>query len=102
MTTLPIFTTAIKELSMLQTTWSQILNTLLRNPSLQSNMLTQVLLVTGSNTINHGLGRNLQGWRVVRQRALASLYDTQDTNQRPGLTLTLVSSAPVIVDLEVF
>lgn len=89
-------------LALMQTKWASILNPLLGNPSLQSLVLTSIPLASGSNAINHGLGRKLQGWKIVRQRASATIYDTQDSNAQPTLTLLLTASAPVVVDLEVF
>jgi hypothetical protein len=86
----------------MQTKWGAILDPVLGNPSLQCRILSNVSLVAGSNTINHGLGKNLQGWRIVRQRSAASVYDNQDNNSKPDLTLILVSSAAVVVNLEVF
>lgn len=74
----------------------------LANPSLNSSILANVSLVNGSTTINHGLGRPLQGWRIVRINGSASVYDTQNNNPQPALTLLLTSSAAVEVSLEVF
>lgn len=82
--------------------WASILNPIVSNPANNSLILKNQSLTTGANVINHKLGRILQGWIIVRQRALASVYDTQDTNQMPQLTLNLVSSANVTVDIEVF
>jgi len=67
-----------------------------------STILTSISLATGSNIINHTLGRTLSGYNIVRQRALANIYDNQDHNKSPNLTLILISSAPVVIDLEVF
>lgn len=78
------------------------MNPVLALPQTNSSILSNVQLKVGSNVINHGLGRTLQGWSLVRQRAAASIYDNQDNNQTPALTLVLVSSAAVSVDLEVF
>lgn len=89
-------------LPLLQTKWASILNPLLGNPSLNSVILPNVNLVNGSNTINHTLGRALMGWRLIRVRAAATIYDTQDSNPMPSLTLLLTSNAAVTVDLEVF
>ncbi len=89
-------------LEQMQVQWSQQLNPVIANPILNNVILKNVSLTTGTNVINHLLGRNLQGWKPTRVRALASLYDLQDTNQTPQLTLVLVASAPVIIDLEVF
>lgn len=68
-----------------------------------SVLLTSVVLKSGQvNIINHTLGRTLTGWTVIRQRAQAQLWDTQDSNAAPNLTLWLNTSANVTVDLLVF
>ena len=97
------------------TKWSSALNPLLAQPLVQGNLLTEVKLVSGSNAINHGLGRPLQGWIIVRRRQFVvtgtptayDVVDTQDSNQMPQLTLQLVSSQgtstnPVELDIYVF
>lgn len=85
-----------------QTQWAQELNPIIANPTNNSIILKNVALVAGTNVINHLLSRNLQGWNPTRIRAAATIYDLQDANQTPQLTLVLVSSANVVVDLEVF
>lgn len=102
MNNLPIFQTSDAPFSMMQTRWSALLNPLLSNPSLQSITLPNIALINGTTQVNHMLGRKLQGWKIVRQRAAASIYDAQDGNIMPALTLTLISSAAVVVDIEVF
>lgn len=102
MANLPIFNTSDRILSQLETQWASQLNPLLANPSLQTRIIKQVNLAIGSNTINHLLGQNLVGWRIVRKRGPAEIYDTQDSNPRPQLTLVLVSDTVVSCDLEVF
>lgn len=99
---LPQFQGGDTSFQMMQNTWGSILGTLLARPANNSNILQSIHLTTGSNTVNHKLGQKLQGWTIVRQRAAASIYDTQDSNQTPALTLTLVSDADVTVDIEVF
>jgi len=89
-------------LAQLETQWASILNPMLGNPTNSARILKNVALVKGSNTINTLLGATLQGWSIVRQRGAAQVYDTQDSNQSPNLTLVLVSSANVNVDLMVF
>ena len=102
MASLPQFPSDDRTLQMLQTRWKSILEPLLANPANNSSILKSVVLASGANTINHLLGRKLQGWKVVRQRSAATVYDTQDSNQTPELTLKLVASANVTVDIEVF
>jgi len=82
--------------------WASILNPIVANPANNSIILKNIELSVGTNVINHKLGRNLQGWQIIRKRASADIYDTQDTNQMPNLTLTLVSDAIVTIDLAVF
>lgn len=82
--------------------WASILNPIVGNPANNSLILKNQSLVTGANVINHKLGRKLQGWKLVRIRSAANIYDNQDFNQMPQLTLYLVSDADVVVDIEVF
>lgn len=91
-----------RNVNQLQGNIKKAVDPVLANPLVDGQILQDVELVTGLNTINHGLGRNLQGWFLVRQRASASVYDTQDDNLNPALTLLLTASAPVVVNLYVF
>lgn len=99
---LTIFQDPNKNFMLQQNSWARVLNPILIKPQNSSSILQSVSLVTGANVINHKLGQPLQGWNIVRQRAAASIYDEQDSNPRPNLTLVLVSSADVSVDIEVF
>lgn len=99
---LPHYQTNIKELSLLQQTWSAALDPVVDNTFTGGHILQNVVLVSGANSINHKLGRKLQGWVMVRVRASATFYDTQDSNQTPELTLSLNSSGAVTVDIYVF
>lgn len=112
---LPILQAEDKQLNTMQTKWASILNPLLSNPSVNSVILQRVPLTNGTNSINHTLGRKLQGWRIVRRRQFLvtgtptayDIYDVQDSNQYPDLTLKLTCNQgtgtnPVLVDLEVF
>lgn len=90
-------------LPQMMTKWAAAINPLLSNPILDSSTLASVQLTTGANVINHKLGRNLQGWKITRMRSnFSQIFDTQDANQTPNLTLNLNSSANVVVDIEVF
>lgn len=91
-----------REVNQLQLNIAQLLEPMAANPLTQGNILTQVALTSGTNTIAHKLGRKLIGWQVIRQRASATLYDLQDANLTPAQTLVLVASANVTVDLYVF
>lgn len=83
--------------------WASMIEPFLNNPTLNTVLLPNIPLTTGANTINHRLGRPLKGWYITRIRnAPATFYDTQDSNPIPTRTLTLNSSADVIVDIVVF
>ena len=99
---LPVFQTDNKDLSLMQTKWRATLDPVLANPSLQSIILENVALKAGVTHVNHKLGRKPVGWRVIRLRNAAQIHDNQDDNQRPDLTLDLVSNTAVSADLEVF
>lgn len=90
------------DLAKMQTIWASQLDPIISNPTVNNIVLKSITLTTGTNVINHKLGRVLQGWKPTRIRASATFYDLQDSNQTPQLTLILVSSANVIIDLEVF
>jgi len=100
---LPIFITGNKDLVMMQNKWSSILNPIIGKPQIgNSQILHNIQLASGTNFVNHLLGQKLQGWSITRQRGSASIYDNQNNNQHPDQTLSLVSSAPVNVDILVF
>lgn len=93
-----------RNFQMMQNSWAADLNPLLQNPLNNTLILKNISLLAASNpnVVNHKLGRTLQGWFVVRQRASASVYDSQDSNQTPQLTLNLKTDNNVVVDIAVF
>lgn len=99
---LPVIQTQNQELNMLQTQWAKSLYPVTSNPLNFGTTLVRVSLAVGDNVISHGLGRALMGWFPVRVRAATTIYDKQDANSTPALTLVLNSSAAVVVDLLVY
>ncbi len=101
MSLLPYYQSSLKELSLLQTQWSSVLNPVVANPANNGILLKSVPLVVGSNSVNHKLGRKWQGWSIVRWNgATGTVYDTADT--LPDLTINLNSNAVLTVDILVF
>lgn len=92
----------VRTINQIQTQIESSLTPLVTRLQNDSLILNQIQLKVGTNVINHMLGRNLTGWSLVRQRSLASIYDNQDDNLSPNLTLILISSAVVTVDIQVF
>ena len=95
-------TDLLRIINQLQSNIETSLAPLTSNIQNDSTLLTNISLTTGLNKINHLLNRQLSGWKIIRQRGAASIYDTQDSNLSPQLTLWLNTSANVIVDIEVF
>lgn len=91
-----------RNMNQLQQNINEAMQPLLQNALLNGQLLANVKLLSGPNIINHGLGRVLQGWLIVRQRAAGTVYDLQDANTQPALTLALTASANTNVDLYVY
>lgn len=99
---LPNFQSNDRIMNQLQTTWSGIIDPVITAPQNNSIILKSVSLTVGTNVINHLLGQKLQGWSLTRKRGPASIYDQQDTNQQPSLTLILITDIACVCDIEVF
>lgn len=82
-----------------QDRWATIINPVLDNPNSNGLLLSNVTLKSGTNIINHTLGRQQQGWYVTDINSAAQIYRSTPLN---SLTLTLFSSAPCVVGLWVF
>ena len=86
-------------LSLMQTQWAALINPTLNNPLNLANLLTDVSLIDGNTAIPHKLGRMMQGWIITDINGSATIYRRGPMN---AVTLTLNSSAAVIVSLAVF
>lgn len=89
-------------LEQLQVRWATLIEPFLNNPSSNPVLLKDIQLKSGPNSVNHRLGRKLQGWTITRLRSSAIIYDEQDSNPTPQLTLLLQSDNDCVVDLAVF
>lgn len=79
--------------------WAATLNPIVNSPSSNLSVLKNVSLITGANTINHLLGRTMQGWFFVDINAAITYYRSKPLND---LTLTLTCSGPAIASIGVF
>lgn len=86
-------------LPQMQTKWAATLNPVVANPLNSVTILTDVVLVTGVNVINHTLGAIQQGWFLVDLQAPVTVYRSSPFN---GSTLTLTSSGAATVSIGVF
>jgi hypothetical protein len=94
--------TTDRTVNQLQQNIKQAVEPVLNNPLVNGQVLFNLNLKLGTNVINHGLGRSLQGWVIVGQGSAASFYDQQAKNSTKNLTLLLVASADVTINLYVF
>lgn len=78
--------------------WAASLNPIIASP-LSSSSIISANLINGATTINHGLGRTIQGWFLVDVNGAATIYRSQPFNSQ---TLTLTSNAAVTVSIGVF
>lgn len=90
-------------LSRMQDNVEQAISLLPSTDIIQGRLIKSVSLLSASTVkVSHKLGRPPLGWIIVRQRASAIIWDSQDSNANPSLTLDLNCSANVTVDLYVF
>lgn len=86
----------------MQNRWSSMIEPTLNRPTNQANILEKIDLKIGTNTISHRLGKRLTGWYTTRVKGPAVIYDNQDMNNTPDLTLILISDSEVTINLAVF
>lgn len=79
--------------------WSAAINPVLANPMNNIQILSNIVLKAGVNVINTKLGRMMVGWQQIDIQGAASVYRSAPFNET---TLTLTSTAPVIISLGVF
>lgn len=79
--------------------WAASLNPILSNPLNTSQILTGISLVTGANIIPHKLGKIMQGWNLTDINSGVTVYRSAPFN---STNLTLTSSGPATVNIEVF
>lgn len=100
---LPYQQTNDRQLNTYQSALSAALQPITSNAAAAGIILSNVALVTGqTNVVPIGLTQPLVGWSIVRLRANATVWDSQDTNNTPSQTLLLNTTANVTVDILVF
>lgn len=97
-------TVSPKHINAVQANISSALQQILGKDTLDSQLLKNIQLLPAIvNKVSHGLGRELQGYYVVRNHGSYSVIrDTQDDNLSPHLLLFLTTPALCTVDLLVF
>lgn len=92
-----------KNINTIQDYIAEALQQLLNKDHLDSSILTNIKLLPGLNKIGHNLGRSLGGYIITRcHGGFPLIYDQQDLNTSPNLTLWLVSSTNITVNILVY
>lgn len=87
-----------REVTALQDNVTLVLNQVTKKVVIDGVQLTAISLTTGSNRINHTLGRQPLGWIVTDINAAVVPYRTAwDAN-----TITLVATGSVTLDLWIY
>lgn len=90
---------AVRLFMALQENVGKALDRVLKYPRLDSVTLVDVALGNGvDTTVNHKLGRTIQGWAAYRPNVAATIYEVSSTDR----LLVLHASAAVVVDLEIW
>jgi hypothetical protein len=98
---LPYIQSNNQDIMLLQTKWVPQINPVLASSQVQGLQLTNIPLSSGTNVINHKLGRAYQGYYVTGMHGnFVQLYDTP--SPMPTLTLVLQSSGAGNIDLFVY
>lgn len=99
---IPLVQTQDQDFLRFQTQLQKVMQPVLDNAINFGTRLSNVVLASGLNVVPTTLNRNLQGWFIIRQRAEANIWDTQDSNSDQSQSLYLNASTAVTVDLWVF
>lgn len=89
----------IKDLDLMQAKWKSILDPVLAKAFLSGQILSSIKIVSGSNVINHRLGRQMQGWILSDIDSNVQVFRSAPFND---LTLTLTSNGSAVLNLLVF
>lgn len=93
--------TAVRDIQKLQDALSKVFNSILSKEILDGRLITGIVLSSsGTNEVDHGLGKPIRGWVVVAKNANANIYDS--VSSTPNATLILTATANVTISLWVF
>ena len=90
------------EVNRLQSHIKTTLNPLLQLPISDGVMLTDQDIGTTDTEINHGLGREYEGFIITRLNANSVIYESATVNNDKNLYILLKGSATATADIYVF
>lgn len=90
------------ELKTVQGNVGKTLDLLTTGPLSGGLLLTGVALASGDTNVEHRLGREPQGYLVVKRSGAADIYDKEVAKNLKSTLLKLNSSAAITVSLYIF
>jgi hypothetical protein len=73
-----------------------------QTPIVNGNLLTGIVLTTGTTRVPHGLGRPYVGFKIVDKTATADVWRDATNVGSPETFIPLIASAGVTVSIWVF
>ena len=91
-----------KDTRLLQDSVDATLRTITTLSILNGKLIRGFDLVSGDNSVDHGLDREPQGYFIVRSDAHVTIYDKLETDDFPTRQITLNASASARVDIWIY
>ena len=91
-----------EEVTRLQTHIKTTLNPLLELPISDGVMLKDQTIETTDTEINHGLGREYEGFIITRLKTNATIYESATDNPSKSLYILLKASGAATADIYIF
>jgi|TARA_R100001530_G_scaffold109694_1_gene77053 hypothetical protein len=90
------------EVTRLQSHIKTTLNPLLELPISDGVLIKDLSIETSDTRVNHGLGREYEGFVVTRLQANAVIYESDSTNTNKNLFILLKGSSSATADIYFF
>jgi hypothetical protein len=95
--------TSDQDISAVQDNVADYLNQLDRLPQLDSHIIADITLNSAvDNAVAHELGRNIEGWQIIRKNANAVIWESPTVNESPTKLVLLRASAACKVTILFF
>jgi hypothetical protein len=92
-----------KDINAVQSNIASFAQQFINRDNLDKVLLKDIQLNAGLNKVSHGLGRNIQGWSIVRPRNGYFMgYEDTIANRSPKLLIYIHSATSLLCDIEVF
>lgn len=89
-------------LTQIQSNIDQAFSEIQEGPVLRGVLIKQVAIATSNTFIDHGLGRDFQGFVVARINADARVWESPTNNVQPNTQIILKASAVCTINLWVY